>query len=389
MRYATLLLPFALWGCDTLECGEGTHREGDVCVANVLVRCAEGTALLDGRCVADLPDAGPTPDGGGALRCGAGTHEEGGVCVPDDPAGDRDMAVAPPDPDDGVEPDGPLPDPDDGVEPDMAAEDPDMGAAPTCPEALTLGQPEPCPAVAGTYCVYGTAQDFLTGCALPADADLQLAVIDPIAAAAGASPQEYVRGLGVVGANGTFAINCAGEANQLALVIDEDPMAGADDVWTRSVSGVSPAAPTPGDELRVTAFASDQATQARWNAALGLGDKGLEQTGFLVGRVLTITEAGIRPVAGAEVRGRQNPNLARCDDGASCLRYFDDDPRLVGFQDVGAGATGASGAFLVIRGGGGALIDAFHVANMAGTYADIPAGANPGSGFHTAFVPQR
>ncbi|MCA9546526.1 MAG: hypothetical protein KC613_19110, partial [Myxococcales bacterium] len=50
----------SLWACDTLECGPGTHREGDLCVSNVIVGCAPGTTLRDGRCEAD----GAGGDGG-------------------------------------------------------------------------------------------------------------------------------------------------------------------------------------------------------------------------------------------------------------------------------------------------------------------------------------
>ncbi len=48
-----LCLGFALLSiaCTDLECGEGTHQEGGVCLPNVLTRCGEGTVYDKGVCV--------------------------------------------------------------------------------------------------------------------------------------------------------------------------------------------------------------------------------------------------------------------------------------------------------------------------------------------------
>lgn len=380
------LLLAAAVGCDTLECGDGTHRAGDLCVTNVRVQCGEGTRFEDGRCVSEAADAGPGADLGTGLICGAGTHVETGECVPDrtadaGPTPDALPADAAIDLDDGVFPDV---GPDAGV-PD-ANPDPDAAPPPRCPPGLELpGPPPACEAVPGTYCVHGVALDFVSGCALPDDAGLVVLLIDPAAAAGGAPIEEYTRGVGVIDANGGFSIQGAGPSTQLALVIDEGPDADGD-VYTRSLSGVTAAQPSVGQTFTVTAFASTQDQQQVWNDALGLPARGLEQTGFLLGRVFEIGAEGLSPLASAQVRGRLNGDLPACVQ--SCLRFFDDDPGLTGFQPAGAQRTGASGGFLIIRGGPNILQDQFFVDGNP-EYADIPAGASPGSGFHTAFVPQR
>jgi hypothetical protein len=125
-----------------------------------------------------------------------------------------------------------------------------------------------------------------------------------------------------------------------------------------------------------------------WNTALGLGEFGLENTGFLVGRVLAPGDSGLVPVADARVRG-SSVDMIACAEDAPCIRFFDDDPALTGFQPVGSGATGASGGFLMILRGSPVFQDQFIVERQEEIYAPIPGGASQGSGFHTAFVPMR
>lgn len=373
-------------GCDTLECGEGTHRDGDRCVTNDPITCGEGTEFRDGHCVAvggGETDAGPERDAGDPLTCGPGTHREGNQCVPDDGPGPRRDAG--PDRDLG-------PDTDADVGPETDAE-PDMGPPMPqgCPaDRLPAPIPQGCPAMPGTYCVVGQAVEFLTGCKLPADEGLFVAVIDPAAAAGGAPFEEYVRGTGAISADGTFAINARGDSLQLAIVIDENPAAGVPDRWTRSVSGVLPTPPTAGRTYPVRAFATTLETQAVWNDALGLGERALEQGGFLVGRVFRPGDSpsGLAPAAGARVRARNDADLLDCATAPFCLRFFDDDPRLTGFMPEGHGATEDSGAYLIrLVGGVPVRQDVFFIEGQAGTYADVPGGASAGSGFHTGFVP--
>ncbi len=395
MKYTIAIVSgvLLLAGCDTLECGEGTHRSGDVCEPNVQLSCAEGTVLRDGRCVALVLDAGPdrgvAPDAV-VVTCGEGTHRDGNECVADVVPPDPDMG--PPDPDDGVPPDMFI-DPDDGVPPDMFIEadmadiEPDMAPpGPQCPPELVPGAPPDCtPPLGSGYCVVGVATNFLTGCALPADENLIAVLIDPLVFAGTGDIMLATRGFAPVGAGGGISIPARGEANQLVLTIDENPMAGGDDRWTRSVSGVLAAAPTPGQTYGVSAFATDQETQGRWNALLGLGDGRLEANGFLVGRVLQITDEGPRPVAGAEVE-TDSGDLHNCAAGAPCLRFFDNDPRLVGFQPAGATGTGSSGAFLLFLPDQSPVLQTqLSVVGDAG-FTPVPAGASAGSGFHTALV---
>jgi hypothetical protein len=87
------------------RCGEGTHLERDLCVADArdgAAPCGSGTEWVGGQCVASphcgpgthselgtcVPDPTPPPadDGGVTVACGDGTHIDRGGCVPDDPA---------------------------------------------------------------------------------------------------------------------------------------------------------------------------------------------------------------------------------------------------------------------------------------------------------------
>lgn len=377
------LLAALAGGCDSLDCGPGTYRDGDRCVPAVQVDCGEGTTFQDGECVAMIapqPEAQPEPEPD-PVTCGPGTVLEGNTCVPDGVTPDMGVATDM----------GPASDMDVGdMEPSDMDVAPDMAPPPpACPPGLEPGAP---PADCGrlppgAFCVTGVATEFINGCAIPADAGLVALVIDPVAAATGAPLEEYTRGFGAIGPGGTFAITAAGESTQLALVIDEAPEV-PNDVWTRSISGISAAQPTPGQVFNIRAFASTRATQDVWNTALGLGEFGLENSGFLIGRVLTIGESGLVPAADARVRLSSVDGIA-CADDAPCLRFFDDDPRLTGFQPVGAGATGASGGFLMILRGAPVFQDQFVVDRQEETYAPIPGGASQGSGFHTAFVPMQ
>ena len=395
---AALLAALALTAaCDTLDCGAGTHRDGDECKPDIKVVCGDGTEFRFGRCMALEPDAAVAPESDAGLTCGPGTRQEGNECVSEG-GNDRDAALTPdaradaaaPPPD--ADPNAPDADPNapDAMPDPDATPAPDAAPPPGCPEGREPGaRPDGCvDAPPGTYCITALAIDFVTNCALPSDENLIAVLIDPIAIATGSTTEEATRGFAAIGPGGAVAIIGQAPAQQLAVVIDENPMAGGPDRWLRSVSGVSAEASIPNFTYEgVTLFASGQDAQARWNAALGEDDGFLEGNGFLIGRVLTIGEAGVAPLAGAEVVAASG-DLTVCGDGETCMRFFDDDPRLVGFQAVGATRTGASGVFMLIRGGNVRLIqDLISVADPAGVYGPIPVGASAGSGFHTAFVP--
>ena len=48
---ATLVLSGLVFGCVDVECGTGTHREGEYCVPNIPSACGEGTVYEQGWCV--------------------------------------------------------------------------------------------------------------------------------------------------------------------------------------------------------------------------------------------------------------------------------------------------------------------------------------------------
>ena len=85
------LLALALVGCtagDKVTCGDGTAEVDGACVAvdSDAITCGEGTHEDAGACVADAVDV---------VDCGEGTHLEGDACVPD-PEGDYRGYYAPP-----------------------------------------------------------------------------------------------------------------------------------------------------------------------------------------------------------------------------------------------------------------------------------------------------
>lgn len=337
MGVVAALAALAATGCDPLECGPGTHRDGAECVANAPVACGEGTLLRDGRCELD-PDS--LPDGGVALECEPGTSPSGGQCVPD-PVFFVGCGGG----------EAPVP-------------------GPGC-EALGPGE----------YCVTGTAVDVVTGCPPGEDEGLAAILIDPFAALGGAPP------LGAVplGPGGSFAIATDGNASRLIVVIDEAD-AAAPDVWTRSLTGVRNSAPVAGETYRLVTPATLAEDRAAWAAALGL-DGDLLDGGYLVGRVLAEGDAGAVPAAGATLETNSD-GLTDCGERGPCLRFFDDDPALTGFQPAGATATGASGAFLLVHDGGLLQLD-IDVTGVDGAYPTVTAGANAGSAFHVVLAPER
>ena len=330
-------LALGLGGCDPLDCGEGTHRDGAQCLANDPVACGEGTVLRNGRCEVDPASL---PDFGMALECEPGTSPSNGRCVPDPVFY-------------GGCPDGDVPAP-----------------GPGC-EALEPGE----------FCVTGTAVDVVTGCPPAAEAGLGAILIDPFAALGGAPP------LGAVplGPGGSFAIASDGSASRLVVIIDElDEM--APDVWTRSLTGVRNSAPIAGETYRLVAPATTVDDRSAWAEALGLDD-GLLEPGYLVGRVMATGDDGAAaPAVGVSVETNRQ-GLTDCERGP-CLRYFDDDPALSGFLPVGTTATGGSGAFIVINDGSLLQLD-FDVSDADETYPTVAAGANPGSAFHMVLTPAR
>lgn len=53
-----ILVVLLLSACSGLECGQGTHEEDGMCVANILTACGEGTVYEHGYCIpADISTA--------------------------------------------------------------------------------------------------------------------------------------------------------------------------------------------------------------------------------------------------------------------------------------------------------------------------------------------
>jgi hypothetical protein len=106
----------------------------------------------------------------------------------------------------------------------------------------------------------------------------------------------------------------------------------------------------------------------------------LETNGFMIGRVFSYgPEGALLPVDAARPVFTINSTMASCAENGHCLRFLGDSLALDDFQPVGATTTGASGAFLVIRGGNEAFRDQVRVAVPEGYPArGTTCGAAPG-----------
>lgn len=384
-----LLAPSA--ACDTLECGPGTHRSQDQCIPDIQVTCGEGTVFADGECVS--PDeagggsgGGPTAGSGGSsggLTCGPGTVERDGVCLPDGqpPAGGSGGGGA------GGEPTG-------GGTGGAGGLLADMGVpTPRCPAGSEPGAiPATCDIPAGeNFCVVGLALDLVTGCALPEGTGVLLT--DPIAVTAGTPLEDAIHGETTVGPGGLFKVIGTGMSGSVGITVDDAatlraPMAGAGELM-RSSSGVQATAAAFGQTYQTIAFASSQAQQTKWNQGLGKPANFLEENGFMIGRVLAYGPDGsFVPVSGARPVFTVNGTMATCPENGHCLRFLGDSLALDDFQPAGATTTGASGAFMVIRGGANGFRDLVRVAQPDG-YPEraTTCGAAPGSGFHLPLLP--
>lgn len=373
--------------CDTLECGPGTHRDQDQCISDIQVTCGEGTVFRDGRCVSPEMAGGGSGGGGaggapGGVRCGPGTVERDGLCLPDgQPVGGGGGGGAGGGAGGGGAGGG------GGLLADMGI------LTPRCPPGSEPGEiPATCDIPAGeNYCVVGLALDLVTGCAVPEGTGVLLT--DPLAVAAGTPLETASHGETTVGPGGVFSVVGTGMSGSVGITIDDPatlraPSAGAGTMM-RSSSGVQATAAAFGQTYKTIAFASTQAQQAKWNTGLGKPANFLEENGFMVGRVLAYGPDGeFQPVADARPAFTINGTMATCPENGHCLRFLGDSLALDDFKPVGATTTGASGAFMVIRGGATGFRDLVRVAQPDG-YPDraTTCGAAPGSGFHLPLLP--
>lgn len=337
-----------LAGCEGLDCGPGTHQEGDQCVPNLAINCdGDGVEFRDGRCVPQ------------ASVCGQGTtwDAEARLCVAQggtsqDLGQPEDMQSQ-----DLGDDQGTL----DMAEADMVAEDmggEDMPTGPACQEPA-----------AGTLCLSGRVLDWSTGAPVQAQEPLAILVDDLLLRSA--QPNKAPFGAALLEEGGAFVLadvplqDDLGPLQQMILIAGAAQEEGAS-AWQRTLTGVLSA---PGDGARLDgtpAFVVPAELVQRWGELLGdqiQGTLGLEQ-GLLLLRV--VDAGGGAPVEGATVRFT-DPEV----DGRYTRLYLSNDLRS--FLD--RESTGASGAVLVVGPPG--------VGNLTASaqgleFAPIPAGVNPG-----------
>ncbi len=369
--FALLVAAMLCSGCDTIECGSGTHQEGDQCVPNLAINCdSDLVEFRDGRCV---PRAGV---------CGANTSFdfETMQCVAQAPGNNTtpaDMGQDLPEPEDmnpgdmgsvdagpgdtGLEDVDPSDMEDANPEQDMVTQD----TTPDLPEPVTCEVP-----AEGTLCLSGRLLNFATG--LPVDTDEALAVLLDDLFLRGAQPTRAPFGQ-TLAQHGRFVLQDVpvtsdeGALQQIILIAG----AAQPDVesgWQRSLTGVL-ATPEAGAILEdQVAFVVPQALVTAWDGLLGEqieGTLGLEQGFFLVRLLEDDTQ---QPISGATLRF-VDPD----QDNLYPKYYLSDD--LTSFLDTGE--TGASGVVLVVGPTGVGAV----TANVPGRqFAPIQGGINPGVG---------
>jgi hypothetical protein len=358
-----LLATLALTSCEALDCGPGTHQEGDQCVPNLAIDCSgDLVAFQDGRCVPR------------AAVCGDGTRmdPETGRCVPDGVVAPDDMGA----PDDMANPDDMTadltedPDPDttqDATDDlaDLEDETPDP-PAPTCPQPAD-----------GRLCVSGVVLDWSTGAPVQTQEPLALILDDLLARSA--QPDKAPFGATALSPGGAFVLpdlplqDAVGPLQQMILIVATPPQAPPGS-FQRTLTGVL-ATPAAGAQLNNTpAFVVPNALVQRWAELLAdqlTGALGQEQ-GFLLLRVLS-ADTG-RPVPNATVRfinADQDTNYTKL--------YLSNDLRS--FLDQGS--TGDSGAVLILGPPG--------LGNLTATapgleFSPIPGGVNNGLAVTSALL---
>lgn len=302
-------------GCETLECGEGTHQEGDQCVPNDPINCAsDHVEFRDGRCVPR------------ASVCGEGTRFDlaQGICVSD---GSAPANNAPNNNSDPADVPDDVPD---------ADEDADAGDVPEVPPVPQCEDTAP-----GTVCLSGQAVDWSTGRPVVSAQPLALLLDDLLLR--GARPDKMAFASTLLGPDAEFLLQSVpiqsedGDLSQMILIVAPPPQLTP--LWQRTLTGVPEAVRDQGLYPNATPFVVPLGLVQGWGEQLDLpeGEVLGETQGFLLVRAISADTR--RPVTGARAR------FVDPAQDANYQKYYLTDDLRTFRQD---GQTGDAGAVLIV-----------------------------------------
>ena len=218
MLILALAIALLAAACDTVECGVGTHQEGDECVPNAPINCtSEFVVFRDGRCQ-------PRP-----TVCGDGStfDDDLGKCVADDPVEPVDMGNnGTPD----VPPDMPGDVQDDG---DAGDADVEEDVPPDVPEVPMCGDSSP----DGTVCISGVVLDWTRNAPIVTEEVLGLLIDDQTLR--GAAPDKQPFGFTTTGPGGSYVLAdvpvTVGEDNLATMILITGALPDAEETaWFRT-----------------------------------------------------------------------------------------------------------------------------------------------------------
>ncbi len=355
-------------GCDTIECGAGTHQEGDECVPNAPINCTgDHVVFRDGRCQPRNT----------VCSNGSSFDDDLGKCVDKEPVdppdtggnngGPVDMGRDTP----GDAPDAPS---------DADVSDADMGMdiPPDVPEIPMCDDT----AAEGTVCISGVVLDWTRG--TPVQTEEVLGVLVDDQTLRGAQPDKRPFGFATTGVGSSYVLEPVpimvdGESLESMILITGALPDAESTAWFRTLAPVieppvlRPPQVESGRSYRgVPSYVVPAALVPLWGQlaeADGLGTT----RGFMLTRVLEIGGDGLAPVSGATVSGVG-------DDFD--IRYLADDYQS--FRDD----TGATGAVLVIGPVGRVALGNFTATAPGRGFAPTEGGAVPGVAVITAIIGQ-
>jgi hypothetical protein len=353
--------------CDTIECGAGTHQEGDECVPNAPVNCTgEHVVFRDGRC---QPRNTVCSDG-------SSFDDDLGQCVDREPVEPVDTGNNGDPPDMGGDTPGDTGD----VPADLDVSDVDMGmdVPPDVPEIPMCEESS----ADGTICISGVVLDWTRG--TPVDTEEVLGVLIDDQTLRGAVPDKQPFGFAPTGPGSSYVLASVPIVQNEEALADMILITGAlpdaeETAWFRTLTGVieppvlRPPPVESGRSYRgVATYVVPAALVPLWAqlaSAEGLGTT----RGFMLARVLELTGDELAPVSGATVSGVG-------DDFD--IRYLSDDYQS--FRDD----TGATGAVLVIGPVGRVALGNFTATATGRGFAPTAGGAVPGVAVITAIIGQ-